>query len=89
MNTDSLKFQISEMRVHVENCLADLQSGKIGPDDDIALSVQLGHIFWPRVLARCLAHFDVNVVEWLIRCKAASAPMADNTLLVPLRARVC
>jgi len=44
MNIDSLKFQLGEMQGHLQSCLADLESGKLGADDDAALAVELGHL---------------------------------------------
>ena len=44
MNIDSLRFQLGEMQIHLQSCLADLESGELAADDDAALAVKLGHL---------------------------------------------
>lgn len=66
MNITSLQFQLREMQGHLQSCLADLESGKIGSDDDAALAVELGHLLDHLCLAwntRNVAPNDVGKIS--------------------------
>ena len=44
MNIDSLHFQISELRDHVDTLLGEINAGEYDDDSDLALATWLGHL---------------------------------------------
>ncbi len=44
MNLENLHFQLSELRVHVDDLLESISNGSIGEGDEASLAVELGHL---------------------------------------------